>query len=328
MVAHVGVCRLRGHKDAVTGLGFIYRGTQQLIVSTSKDTLLKVWDVTTQYCIQTIVGHRCEIWSLAVVAESILNTDESDASSSSSRSPVRIWTGSSDEWIRGYRVVSSSDDSTGNDVMLSDNENVLEYYGCVKRSDRDRCSGLHVDGSGCLLAVQSTSKNIEIFKIRSLDEVKKKFKRRLKRQREKSSKMAENPVTVDGVVSFSAWDESTSYAKPGEELTGSHIGVDTERVILVDEIELSTTIRCSSKVRGFSFSPRGLESSKSSGTTRYVVKSIISLLDNSLDYYEIPIRGTTEESSQAFKISSIELLGHRSVPCEPAYPVDLLNISF
>ena len=26
----------------------------------------QVWDVTTQYCIQTIVGHRCEIWSLVV----------------------------------------------------------------------------------------------------------------------------------------------------------------------------------------------------------------------------------------------------------------------
>lgn len=26
----------------------------------------QVWDVATQYCIQTIVGHRCEIWSLVV----------------------------------------------------------------------------------------------------------------------------------------------------------------------------------------------------------------------------------------------------------------------
>ena len=42
LVAGVGLCRLRGHKDAVTGIGFLQRGFQRLLVSGSKDTLLKV----------------------------------------------------------------------------------------------------------------------------------------------------------------------------------------------------------------------------------------------------------------------------------------------
>jgi WD40 repeat protein len=63
---HTGICKLRGHKDAVTGLGFVERNSQKLLVSVSKDTLLKVWDVATQHCIQTIVGHRCEIYSLVI----------------------------------------------------------------------------------------------------------------------------------------------------------------------------------------------------------------------------------------------------------------------
>ena len=67
LVTLTGVCKLRGHKDAVTGVAFMQRSVgQPLIVSVSKDTLMKVWDVVTQHCIQTIVGHRCELWSLAV----------------------------------------------------------------------------------------------------------------------------------------------------------------------------------------------------------------------------------------------------------------------
>ena len=42
LITLTGVCKLRGHKDAVTGLGFVDRGGQKLVVSVSKDTLLKV----------------------------------------------------------------------------------------------------------------------------------------------------------------------------------------------------------------------------------------------------------------------------------------------
>lgn len=37
-----GICKLRGHKDAVTGLGFVDRMSQKFVVSVSKDTLFKV----------------------------------------------------------------------------------------------------------------------------------------------------------------------------------------------------------------------------------------------------------------------------------------------
>lgn len=90
MMTLAAVCRLRGHKDAVTGVGFIKRGSQQLVVSVSKDTLMKVWDLDTVCCIQTIVGHRCEIWSLAITPNS------------------NVITGSSDQLLRGYRLLDDS----------------------------------------------------------------------------------------------------------------------------------------------------------------------------------------------------------------------------
>lgn len=42
LVSHTGICKLRGHKDAVTGVAFVNFGSQKLVVSVSKDTLMKV----------------------------------------------------------------------------------------------------------------------------------------------------------------------------------------------------------------------------------------------------------------------------------------------
>jgi WD40 repeat protein len=53
IVGESGLCRLRGHKGEITDVKFLYDG--QFIVSSSKDTYLKVWELATQHCIQTLV---------------------------------------------------------------------------------------------------------------------------------------------------------------------------------------------------------------------------------------------------------------------------------
>lgn len=47
LISYSAVCRLRGHKDEVTGLSFVQRSVdgsaqQQLLVSVSKDSLMMV----------------------------------------------------------------------------------------------------------------------------------------------------------------------------------------------------------------------------------------------------------------------------------------------
>ena len=37
-----------------------------LLLTTSKDTYMKLWDLSTQHCVQTIVAHRSEICSMDV----------------------------------------------------------------------------------------------------------------------------------------------------------------------------------------------------------------------------------------------------------------------
>jgi len=64
-VAESGMFRLRGHKDAVTVVSFLPGEGSSRLVSDSKDSLIKVWEIDAQYCVQTITGHRSEVWSIA-----------------------------------------------------------------------------------------------------------------------------------------------------------------------------------------------------------------------------------------------------------------------
>ena len=41
---------------------FVTRGDR--LISCSKDGLVKVWDLATQHCSQTISGYKAEVWSL------------------------------------------------------------------------------------------------------------------------------------------------------------------------------------------------------------------------------------------------------------------------
>lgn len=68
------ICRLRGHRDQLTTIRFLKStgdlpstskaSTLGFLLTTSKDTFMKLWDLSTQHCIQTLVAHRSEIWAM------------------------------------------------------------------------------------------------------------------------------------------------------------------------------------------------------------------------------------------------------------------------
>lgn len=74
-VAEVGLFRLKGHRGAVTSITFLPHPTQPAtthpgyLLTTSKDTYLKLWDLSTQHCVQTVVVGRGEVTSCAVQEE-------------------------------------------------------------------------------------------------------------------------------------------------------------------------------------------------------------------------------------------------------------------
>lgn len=88
--------RLRGHRDQITAVEFLpsadqpsasASGVSGFLLTASKDTFMKLWDLSTQHCVQTIVADRSEIWSLAVSPEKDL-----------------IFTGSGEGEVKAWRI--------------------------------------------------------------------------------------------------------------------------------------------------------------------------------------------------------------------------------
>ncbi|KNE61569.1 hypothetical protein AMAG_06385 [Allomyces macrogynus ATCC 38327] len=93
IVGEAGKARLKGHKDQITSLVFVPSGAalqqraesldvdrkhdRQLhrhladlppahLLSASKDTTIKAWDLATNACVETVVTHRSEVWAMTV----------------------------------------------------------------------------------------------------------------------------------------------------------------------------------------------------------------------------------------------------------------------
>lgn len=295
-VSFTGLCCLRGHKGPITQLLSLTRAQQRLVVSASKDTLLKVWDVDTRTCIQTIVGHRSEIWSMV-------------------RYRDRIVTGSGDEWLRFYRLNEAGEEGAG--VLLDDSETVLELYGTVLRSRRDgtqaagksKCMLLCVNAVANVLACVGDNKVVDFFKLRSQEEVAKKLKRRQKRQREKSGK---------GKGAWEAGDDEGGEEEADEELDERGVEEDggeesSEVAALTDELEHMCSHRCSSKIRGFAFSPvppKATSRDVQGGSIRD--KFLLSTAENSLEMYGLDYNAGVEKDKIVTKASVLDLHGHRS----------------
>lgn len=141
---------------------------------------------------------------------------------------------------------------------------------------------------------------MQIFRVRDESEAKKKVKRRLKRLREKAAASQSTEEEESAAVLLDA-------KAPGGSLPATS-------VTLTDHMELLHTIRCASRVRGFSFSPHVTQSSVAGSS----VKALVGLITNSLEVYSVPLGGNSrEEESQAAaappsKVSVIDMHGHRS----------------
>merc|ERR1712156_881107 len=80
--------RLKGHKGMITSC--ILMKTKNILITSSKDTFVKFWDLDTQHCFLTLVGHRSEVWQL------VLFNNE-----------TQLITGSCDAELRVYNITEN-----------------------------------------------------------------------------------------------------------------------------------------------------------------------------------------------------------------------------
>jgi len=323
LVTESGLYRLKGHKDGVTGL-VLFEGVREEggeegvpshVVSVSKDALVKVWELATQHCVQTLTGHRSEVWSIEISPDG-----------------KRMVTGAADRQLRVWNLGKKEDEEGRKGDVEAADEEVCRYMGSVLRESNDRCLNLKYGGREggrgggmLLLAAQDAGKRVDVYKVRNEAEAKKKMKRRLKRAREKRQqqllrRQGGREEGEEGEEEGNAWGMPVQQKKQVE--GGEEGGEDeeegelVERLAASDELEWMVTVRASHKVRGMVFAPSSTASSSSS-TSGETARLLLALANNSLELYTVTVgrEGGKEGGSAPMEYSrllSLDGLGHRS----------------
>lgn len=283
-------------------------------------------------CIQTLVGHRCEIWSVATTPQ------VADAA-------TLVITGSADEFIRGYQlhpslarstaVQGGADGGSANQTKdasvdvssagagaaggVGGESEVLVYYGAVARSGNvlgssvkaglDKCCFVNFSPGGEFVAAQAGSKAAEFFRLRSLEELRKIMKRKEKKIKRKKRKVAEQGVSddVDGEGEDAA-NASAIFTK---------IAKNEPR--LEDRLEFVHHSRFAAKAKSVVFSPR-VRSAPSDGKLIYQI--LVTLSNNTLEVLQLKHcsekageDGAAEDASATVVVSKASVVdwhGHRS----------------
>lgn len=181
LVSEEGIARLRSHQDQITGLAFLRPiddsqgetpAVGDLLLTAGKDGLIKVWDLSTNFCTETHLAHRGETWALAVSPSGdIVITAGPDGE-------LKFWSA---------KMTRSSDPDA----------KILSQRGTISRANRDKPVSLKYHPSAGFLAVHSANRNIEVYRLRTEDEIKRLLSRKRKRRSKKDSAADETEALED-----------------------------------------------------------------------------------------------------------------------------------
>ncbi|KAI9720461.1 MAG: hypothetical protein M1812_002967 [Candelaria pacifica] len=197
LVAEVRLFTLRGHKDQITALHFLQPSSEQpveeaghevngngmvtnglsdvesgegFLLTTSKDALIKIWDIASQHCIETHVAQtNGECWAMGV------SPDGSGCITAGNDGELKIWA-IDPAGLR--RVASRIEETIG--------KNHLTERGVMYRQGKDRTLSIMFHPKADYVAIHGSEKAVELWRIRSPVEVQKSLARKRKRRREKA----------------------------------------------------------------------------------------------------------------------------------------------
>ncbi|KAJ6629087.1 WD-repeat-containing protein [Mycena sp. CBHHK59/15] len=279
IVAEAGLFRLRGHRDQVTAIQFITTSdnlpststssASGLLLSTSKDTFMKLWDLSTQHCVQTVVAYRSEIWTMDVDAEQNL-----------------VFTGSSEGELKAWKLDHEAFADGLKETETGEVTKMIHSVANLPLSSRHRVSQITFHRTQPYLAVQSHDRSVELFRIRTEEDVRKKQARRRKRAKEKKGKEPKGKGKADN-------DENMN-----DEIS--------DEIELVDLFTPYLVVRASGKIRSFSFGPEEVNSKGG-------VQLFVALASNALEVYNVPPpTKSRDEHTETIRLFSVDLPGHRT----------------
>ncbi|KAK0716995.1 hypothetical protein B0T26DRAFT_707991 [Lasiosphaeria miniovina] len=188
LIAEVGQYKLRGHKDQVTGLRFVEPETHVqteggddlamvvdsepadgFLLTTGKDALIKLWDLSSRHCIETHVAQtNGECWALGV------SPDSSGCITAGNDGEMKVW-------ALDIAALSSS----AQKVDLSQTVKFLRDRGTLHRQSKERAVEVTFHPRRDYFAVHGIEKSVEVWRMRTETEVKKTLARKRRRRREK-----------------------------------------------------------------------------------------------------------------------------------------------
>ena len=188
-MAEVGLYRLRGHENEITGLHFLNPNTTVsdlgkieivpngnsddsagFLLTTSKDARIKIWNLESQHCIETHLAQSDgECWSLSV------SQDASGCITAGNQGELKVW---------GIDLQGLHDAS--GQVAGAAKSRFLRQRGSLYRHGKDKSLSVLFHPQGNYIAAHGSEKAIEVWRIRSEKEVQKTLARKKKRRREKA----------------------------------------------------------------------------------------------------------------------------------------------
>ncbi|KAH8295281.1 hypothetical protein KR018_009558 [Drosophila ironensis] len=194
VVEQAGRARLSGHNAAVTDAHFLQRLVEEnIVVSCSKDTQIKFWNLETQFCFKTIVDNRTEIWALAFVGDlMVAGAGESGMNVYRLKKHDRAIAESVEAAVEGLSI---DEEDTISPISVSN-------CGLIQRAGRGRTVNLVTDPSERVLSCHGTNDLIENFYICTPEEVKVRLAKRLKKARKEEgadAKMSTEPSLTDEI---------------------------------------------------------------------------------------------------------------------------------
>ncbi|CDK24176.1 unnamed protein product [Kuraishia capsulata CBS 1993] len=165
LVGETGLFKLQGHRDQVNGLTFLSNDENKVVddledylVSTSKDGLIKLWDLKSQQCIETHVAHSGESWAMGV------DPTKQFLITSGMENQIKVWR-----------------------IDLEQKTRKLIELGFYEKQSKARGSEISfcTVSSNAFFFVQNADRTVEVFRLRTPDEIAKAKTKRTKRLKEK-----------------------------------------------------------------------------------------------------------------------------------------------
>ncbi|KAK4050815.1 beta transducin [Microbotryomycetes sp. JL201] len=305
VIGEEGLFRLRGHRNQITQLRFLSARPVETddatrtdgqasssastvaqpdaatsanapsthLLSASKDTFLKLFDLATQHCIETVVGHRSETWSFAY------DSDSSVIISGGGEGEVKCWKINQDILRKG--VVADESGKLKRAVIP------VPALSLPTTSHTHNIGQITFHPTMPILAIHSSERTIDVFRVRTEEELKKKLARRRKREREKNEKKGKGKQ-----------DEGSDEE---QEPTSNGAGPEWR-----DRLAVWSIIRPAGKIRSFSFAP---ETAKARGD----VQIMTALANNAIEVFKLPPPPSSKAPAiDPIKLLTLDLPGHRT----------------